>query len=109
MNCDRCGSDEAVVRFIPAWGQDMALCDPCLEVVRSEAEWEMWLPSPAADFLFGLGVPSPLIRIAQRGEGPVCPVCGTNWSDFAQAERLGCPTCYEVFEDHLRLFYRFHE
>jgi len=96
MNCDRCGSDEAVVRFIPAWGQEMTLCDPCLEVVRSEAEWEMWLPSP-------------LIRIAQRGEGPVCPECGTSWSDFAQAERLGCPTCYEVFDDHLRLFYRFHE
>lgn len=109
MNCDRCGSEEAVVRFLPAWGRDLSLCEVCLEVVRSEAEWEMWLPPPSADFLYGLGIPSPLIRIARSGEGPVCPRCGTSWAGFSQAERLGCPHCYQIFSDHLGLFYRFHE
>lgn len=30
-----------------------------------------------------------------------CPQCQMNWMDFRRGGRLGCPQCYEVFQQEL--------
>lgn len=35
-----------------------------------------------------------------------CPTCGLTPKDFKEHGRLGCPTCYEVYEEKLLPLYR---
>ena len=48
-------------------------------------------------------------RRARSGSNQACPECKTTLLDFRQKGRLGCPRCYEVFQDHLQdLLERIH-
>lgn len=41
---------------------------------------------------------------------PACPTCGMTWSNFREKGLLGCPDCYETFEEQLTpLLSRAHE
>ena len=41
---------------------------------------------------------------------PACPTCGTTWANFREKGLLGCPDCYETFEEQLTpLLSRAHE
>lgn len=41
---------------------------------------------------------------------PACPTCGLTWSSFKEKGLLGCPDCYDTFEDQLTpLLSRAHE
>lgn len=47
----------------------------------------------------------------QAPEAPAaCPTCGMTWSNFREKGVLGCPDCYEAFEEQLTpLLARAHE
>ena len=41
-----------------------------------------------------------VVRVSAAGLGP-CPSCGVTFSRFRETGRLGCPSCYEHFEQVL--------
>ncbi len=47
---------------------------------------------------------------AKQGKALVCPTCQTTYDSFKQSGLLGCPDCYDAFEDELSpLLERSHE
>ena len=41
---------------------------------------------------------------------PACPTCGSTWANFREKGLLGCPDCYDTFEEQLTpLLSRAHE
>lgn len=41
---------------------------------------------------------------------PACPTCGATWANFRERGLLGCPECYDTFEEQLTpLLSRAHE
>lgn len=44
-------------------------------------------------------------RGRKRARCAICPNCGYTWAKFRESHQLGCPKCYEHFEDRLREIY----
>ncbi len=111
MDCQQCGQREAVVRLTHVVGgevKNMHLCERCAAEKGVETG-EAVAKTPLGTFLaaMGKGVTSQLPVAA--GETGSCAGCGANLQDFRDSGRLGCSTCYEMFETPLReLLRRLH-
>ena len=42
-----------------------------------------------------------LLDSAPKKRARVCPVCGMDYSEFERTGLLGCPSCYDVFNEQL--------
>ncbi|HET7025752.1 MAG TPA: UvrB/UvrC motif-containing protein [Gemmatimonadales bacterium] len=109
MQCEQCGTREAVVHLTQIAEDQVTvvhLCEKC-----------------AADRGFDTGVAASqtplggfLATLSSLGElGPSeadterCPVCGAGFDDFRKTGRLGCAACYTTFSGPLReLMRRLH-
>jgi protein arginine kinase activator len=106
MQCDNCGTDGAVIQLTKVKDNEMKvlhLCEACaaVEGVASPAT-----PStlPLADFLAQMGQ-----GVGEAAAAGRCPSCGLTPAQLKQTGRLGCPTCYQHYEGHLRgLLRRLH-
>ncbi|HOX26514.1 MAG TPA: UvrB/UvrC motif-containing protein [Candidatus Krumholzibacteria bacterium] len=109
MNCERCGSREAQVKYIEVeegvkrvrW-----LCEVCA------AEEGAAQPPVAGDevganlqaFLGGVA-PAPALETPP----PACPACGVGLDQLQETGLLGCPRCYVHFREQLLpLLRRYH-
>jgi len=109
MNCERCGSRTATVRYAEVVDGSLTtwhLCETCAGE-RGVAGSLTSLTGPLVDILMGLlesgGEAEP------KGVGSVCPRCGLTYGEFRRVGRLGCGTCYESFGSELRpLLRRIH-
>jgi len=99
MKCQICGAQANVhlTQIIGGKMQKIDLCDKCAK--------EKGVADPTgfslADMLLGLGA-SENMR-AGNPEELQCPECGFSQQDFKKTGRLGCPTCYETFNEGLQL------
>jgi len=115
VHCEHCQHNEATIHLMvgEAGGQKQAvhLCLAC--ALKGGVSND--LPMPPGELLevfkqFGekLGVPFPEL-VGEAGAEPpreepisaVCPDCGTSDAMFRRQQRLGCPTCYEVFAEDI--------
>jgi protein arginine kinase activator len=107
MECDNCGSGDAVVHLTQIVNNEMStfhLCERCAAEKGLDTTPE---PSnvPLTDFLAQMGEEEPK---GTEGDEP-CAFCGLTFAAFREAGRLGCPHCYTAFEGHLRgLLRRIH-
>jgi protein arginine kinase activator len=101
--CDSCGKDEAAIQLTQVENNEMRvlhLCESCA------AQRGVDVPSqpgnaPLADFLAQIGK-----GVSESPAGGRCPSCGMTATQLRQTGRLGCTTCYEHYEEHLRSLLR---
>jgi len=108
--CDRCGEREATIHevLIQSGSKlESHLCEACAQSAATPASSVL---TTGVDLgkSFGIGDPTP--EIPTQAKDAVCPECGREWSSVRRTGLVGCPTCYEAFEDRLRpLIERAHE
>lgn len=93
MKCDRCGR-EATIEEVTKVGQTYVykhLCEACA----------------ADEGLSGSGAAKAKATVItvkarrQAGTELTCGSCGLSFAEFRETGRLGCPACYDAFEDRL--------
>jgi protein arginine kinase activator len=116
VHCEHCHDKEASIHLIMegADGQKRSvhLCLSC--ALKTGLPGELPLPpGELAEVLkqFGDKIGGPLAEALKQADpepppeetvSAVCPECGTSDAEFRRRQRLGCPACYEVFEEELR-------
>ncbi|MFI4915213.1 MAG: UvrB/UvrC motif-containing protein [Phycisphaerales bacterium JB060] len=94
MKCDHCDAEATVHETQIVNGQVVVrrLCE------RHAAE--VGLTGHASVSIPG-GASSVVLSVQQAGSGLKCENCGLSFAAFRQHGLLGCPTCYEAFEEKL--------
>ena len=97
MLCNNCGKREATLRYeenINGEKKKINLCKECsdnLGIFNMNFMDNMLLSF--FDEPIGIGV--------KQLKEKICPKCGYSFSDYANTGLLGCPECYETFEEKL--------
>lgn len=95
MKCQWCGQRDAelVVKFMNDDGSAVReyLCTECAPERRRAGGTVSYAGKEAPA---GLPARSHAARLR-------CPSCQLSWSDFMRSKRLGCPACYDAFDDQL--------
>lgn len=108
MDCDNCGSGDAVIHLTQIVNNEMTtshLCEACasakgLETAEGSSNF------PLTDFLAQMGETD---SVPSASSETACSFCGLTFAAFRETGRLGCPHCYASFEPHLRnLLRRIH-
>ena len=90
--CQNCKKRTATVNHVEIIGGkacELHLCSMCANEMFSSFESEV--ENAIFSGLFGDGI---------RGEA-VCPACGLAFSEYERTGLLGCPSCYDVFNERL--------
>ncbi|HAI51996.1 MAG: UvrB/UvrC motif-containing protein [Limnochordia bacterium] len=100
MLCDKCGQNEATVKFVQIENNkktELHLCRDCAQGYTSF--------SPGFDLQQLLSSLFQSLSLGQKTAPAVaakkCPTCGRTLGDIQQTGRLGCSSCYEVFREEL--------
>ena len=100
MLCEKCGQNEATVKFVQIENNNRTELRLCQECAQGYTNF-----STGFDLQHLL---SSLFQSAKMGQTlspsqPVkkCPTCGRSIFDVQKTGRLGCSDCYEVFHDEL--------
>jgi len=104
--CDSCGK-EAKFKVHRSSGTDRLeewnLCPKCageLERILSEK-----VGKPLPDALKSLSIePCQADEVSERIS--VCPNCGNRAEEVSEAGIVGCPTCYTVFDEEVKMMIR---
>jgi len=108
MKCDRC-DEEAVVHEIVVQGGEKVekhLCSSCASDEGLVPQQSGTLSAPLSKLVLS----SSIIAKPTAGTPRSCPGCGATWAEFRKSGLLGCPECYETFEEKLTpLLERAHE
>ena len=96
MLCDICKEKEATVhltQMVEGKTKKIDLCEDCSKAkgVDDPAGFSL------ADLLLGLGASQEMQESGSTTEK--CPKCGFSQADFKKTGRLGCPDCYDHFEE----------
>lgn len=108
MNCDNCGSSDAVVHLTQIVNDQMStyhLCEKCAAAKGLETSG-VQSNFPLTDFLAQMGEQSDPEEEAEGQTSDACEFCGLTFSDFRDTGRLGCPHCWSTFEPRLRKLLR---
>jgi len=97
MKCDKC-EKQANVHLTDIENGKVVESHLCHECAQSSGQPKLKAIS-AADFLAALA--KHVAGQANAGAEKACGGCGATFRDFATEGRLGCPGCYEAFEDRL--------
>ena len=107
MLCDNCRKEEATVRYlenINGEKRELHLCEKCSKKLGIEDKMQihMGLEFPS---LFG-GIFEELLKpdfmpLFNEIKDIKCESCGISFDDIVNEGKLGCPKCYETFEDRL--------
>lgn len=108
MLCENCGNNEANVKYTQIVNGNkkvMHLCDKCAEEM-GVGNFSMKMPISMTDFIGdffdeyedALALPT-FVKKATREK---CENCGLTYNEFVKTGLLGCPKCYETFEERLR-------
>jgi len=100
MKCELCNDQEATIHLtqvVDGVVKKVHLCEKC----AAQSGFDVQGPMSITDILLGMGgeVPEPLpaVKATERS----CPRCHLRRVDFKKTGRLGCPACYDAFEDQL--------
>ncbi len=101
MLCERCHKRLATLRYsevIDGKAIARSICQNCLNEIQNDAstgfEMSGAAPAPRHDLFQRMATD----RLARH---IVCSSCGLELADALQGGILGCPVCYDSFDDHL--------
>ncbi len=98
MMCQNCNKKQAttfIKKNINGVITETALCSDCARKLNATQ-----MPFSFGDFFSGFLSdfdPSPI----GMPDVKTCPLCGSTFADIAESGKVGCPKCYEVFEENL--------
>ncbi|NMB00439.1 MAG: hypothetical protein GX971_02785 [Firmicutes bacterium] len=100
MLCDKCGQNEATVKFVQIENDQRTELHLCKNCAQGYANF-----SPGFDLQHLLSSMFQSVTLGQKF-GQVytdkkCPTCGRGIVDIQKTGRLGCGTCFSVFQDEL--------
>ena len=106
MLCDNCGKREANVRYsenINGKTRELNLCEECSEklgIGQMDFSMPMDFSNFFGDFVEEFTKPEwmPLLNNVKT---LTCNNCGYTFDDIVNTGKLGCPNCYDVFENEL--------
>ncbi len=106
--CQKCGKEATYIDVVIRKGgqiEETNLCDQCAQ----EAGLTPKHYQTVSDLL-NQEVAKQIGRPQATAQQPTCPNCGLTWSEFRERGVLGCPACYDEFEERLiPLLQRTHE
>lgn len=108
MKCDRCDAEAVVHEIVVNDGkkEEKHLCSACAKDAGLVSEGPSTLAAPLSKLVLS----SSIITKPQPSSAAACPSCGATWAEFRKSGLLGCPDCYEVFDDKLSpLIQRAHD
>ena len=108
MQCDRCDAEAVVHEIVVQSGQKVEkhLCSSCAKAEGLMNDSPSTLSAPLSKLVMS----SSIIAKPQKSSPAACPSCGETWAEFRKSGLLGCPECYDVFEEKLDpLIQRAHE
>ncbi|MDD5261334.1 MAG: UvrB/UvrC motif-containing protein [Methylacidiphilales bacterium] len=94
MICEKCQTREATVfltQFIDGQMHKVDLCEKCAK--------EMGVTHSAGFSLADLLLKDSAGKADEPGDLTACPSCGFTQQQLVKTGRLGCPVCYETFEN----------
>ena len=111
MLCENCKKKTATVFYnenINGKARSYSLCGDCAAKLREKGDLQEITSmmgsfadpfSALHDDLFGgfFGMPAMKTVSTQKK----CPQCGCVYADIAKSGKVGCPVCYEIFQDEL--------
>ncbi|MFG0330527.1 MAG: UvrB/UvrC motif-containing protein [Phycisphaerales bacterium] len=107
MKCDQCGQEATVHDFKLVSGQCISqvhLCEECANKLGLVAS-----PFKSLGDLIQESVKTKA-GSARPTRAGVCPECGVTWRDFRDKGLMGCPACYDAFDEQIGpLIERAHE
>jgi protein arginine kinase activator len=101
MLCQRCHKNLATVRYaevVDGKVTDRHLCEACMAQYQEGRATGFELTGPQSTARHA-AAPPPARESAR--EQRACPTCGAQLAAAGGTWRLGCPRCYEMFEDQL--------
>lgn len=100
MLCDKCGQNEATVKFVQIENNHKTELHLCKSCAQGHPGF-----STGFDLQHLLSTMFQSTAFSQKAAPGLparkCPVCGRSIVDIQKTGRLGCGNCYEVFEDEL--------
>ena len=99
MKCDRCEEEAVVHEIVIENGEKIEhhLCSNCANDAGLVPEAGTSLTAPLSKLVLS----SSIIAKPTPGTPASCPGCGATWAEFRKSGLLGCPDCYEAFEEKL--------
>ncbi len=111
MNCEKCKNKKATVFYADDGGGQHALCASCAEALGKLTSYskggapESAMPfTPHSSLLsltFDEGQDFAVYAPDSDGGERKCPFCSASLSFVKRSGRVGCPECYNVFEELL--------
>ncbi len=106
MLCQNCGKNEANVKYtqiVNGVKKEMILCEDCAQKLGIN-NFKINMPIHFSNFLedfFDDYNEEKLLPSFMKEKHNECNNCGELYNDFIKTGLLGCPECYEMFEDRL--------
>ena len=103
MLCQKCGKNQANIRYtqiINGVKKEMALCELCAEKMGID-DMKINMPISFSNFLGDLFIDEPIMPSFIKETHNQCTTCGELYNDFIETGLLGCPECYDIFDDRL--------
>lgn len=111
MLCEHCQEREAVINITQVIDQEKKILNLCTDCAQ-----KLGMDSPLFDIskVFGKLIASILGEYLQTQKDTVniknnskrCEYCHLSWNEFEDNSLLGCPECYHVFHDELKVLLR---
>lgn len=103
MLCQKCGKNEANVRYtqiVNGVKKEMILCEECAAKMGIN-NFKINMPIHFSNFLDDFFDEEQLLPSFMKEKSNQCNSCGEVYDDFIKTGLLGCPECYDMFEDRL--------
>lgn len=103
MRCQNCGTNEANIKYtqiINGVKKEMTLCEKCAEKLELN-NFKVNMPIHFSNFLDSFFDEKELLPSFIKENNNNCNFCEKAYDDFIKTGLLGCPECYDAFEDRL--------
>lgn len=100
MKCQNCGKRNAVVDYtqiIDGNKLHLHLCEKCASEMKLNIDFAFDIDDVFSTFFNGI----PNMRVSNKLDTIKCKNCNSTYDDFKNSGKLGCPKCYETFDEEL--------
>ena len=102
MLCDKCKEKEATIhitKYVDGEKSEVYLCEQCAKETGHIDDNDVF---SFKNLIAGILNPNVEDYEGKSKEGLKCDNCGLTYEEFRREGRVGCPECYNTFEDKLR-------
>ncbi|HMA59939.1 MAG TPA: UvrB/UvrC motif-containing protein [Halanaerobiales bacterium] len=102
MLCDKCKEKEATIhitKYVDGEKSEVYLCEQCAKETGHIDDNDVF---SFKNLIAGILNPNVEDYEEKSTKGLKCDNCGLTYEEFRREGRVGCPECYNTFEDKLR-------